>query len=378
MRGDDVIQKAQDRAGLEHFDSQSFRPGLEIALDALYAKKTRRPESTAWFEGQFVDFLVHRLKVADHIRRHPDETQTPVSAPIIILGLPRTGSTLLSNLLSADPALRPLLRWEVAHLVPPPRQESLRTDPRCLALMEAERAQSTNHLPNMHYEPWDGPTECHSILSHDFKSAGLEPGLASMDYGNWLLECDAASAYAYHRAVLQMLQSHTTGRWSLKLPSHALNIKALMAAYPDARIVWTHRDPYRVAGSFLSMMAAAEKLHLTQIDQDYLASYYPERLRQHVARPMGVQDESASDPFHHVLYRDLVEDPLGQVRKLYAWAGQDFSQAAQSAMSAWLPANPQGKFGRHDYGLEEYGFSVKSLAPYFEDYVRRFGLEPEI
>jgi hypothetical protein len=378
LHAEDIIRRAQDRAGLDHFDSPSFRPGLEIALASLYGKKTRRPESTAWFEGQFVALLAERLKVADYISRHPAILEKPVAAPIVVIGLPRTGSTLLSNLLGTDGNLRPLLRWEAGDLVPPATQKTLKTDPRCLALIEAERAQSTNHLPNMHYEPWDGPTECHAILSQDFKSAGLEPGLASMDYGLWLLECDAASAYAYHRMVLQMLQSHTTGRWSLKLPSHALNIRALMAAYPDARIVWTHRDPYRVAGSFLSMMAAAQKLHLTEIDRDYLTRYYPERLRQHVARPMAVQDESAADPFYHLFYSDLVGDPLGQMRKLYAWAGQIFTPQTEAGMSAWLAANPQGKFGRHDYGLAEYGFSVESLKPFFDDYVRRFDPEPEI
>jgi hypothetical protein len=377
VRADDIIQKARERAGLEQFDSDSFRAGLEIAVAAVDAKTTRRPESAAWFENQFIGALANRLKVADHVRRHPALLDRPVERPIIIIGLPRTGSTLLSHLLGVDSALRSLLRWEVQYLVPPPTQDGLKNDPRCLALIEAERAQSTNPLPNMHYEPWDGPTECHVLLSHDFKSAGLDPGLASMEYGLWLLECDAASAYAYHRTVLKVLQSHTAGRWSLKLPSHALNIRAVMDVYPDARIIWTHRDPHRVTASFLSMMEAAQALHLTQTDRDYLIGYYPRRLREHVARPMAVQDACARDPFYHLFYSDLVADPLAQMRKLYAWLDQPFTEPAQAAMARWLADNRQGKFGVHAYGLEKFGLSLEGLAPLFEDYLKRFDIARE-
>jgi hypothetical protein len=377
LHADEIIQKARDKAQRNLFDSESFREGLEIAVDAVLGKPTRSPESVAWHEAQFVDFLANRLKVADYIRQNPSVLIRPVTAPIIIIGLPRTGSTLLSYLLDADESLRSLLRWEMRHLVPPPTQGGLRNDPRCLALIEEERRAASNPLPHLHHEPWDGPTECHTILSHDFKSAGLGPGLASFGYGMWLLECDTGSAYDYHRTVLQMLQSQTTGTWSLKLPSHALNIRTLMAAYPDARIIWTHRDPYQVSASFMSMMAAAQSLHLREIDRDYIRRYYPLRLREHVSRPMAVQDASANDPFHHIFYGDLMRDPVGQMRKLYAWLGRPLTATTEEKMSLWLQNNRQGKFGKHAYSLEDLGFSERELTPFFEDYVARFGLARE-
>jgi hypothetical protein len=229
----------------------------------------------------------------------------------------------------------------------------------------------------MHHEPWGGPTECHTILSHDFKSAGIEPAMVSLDYGNWLLECDMTPTYQYHRSVLQMLQSQTSGRWSLKLPSHALNIRTLMATYPDAKIIWTHRDPYQVTGSFMSMMEAAQKLHLTEPDRDYIARYYPVRLREHVMRPMAVQDQSAADPFYHIFYGDLVRDPLTQMRKLYGWLGMPYTSVTEERTKGWLADNPRGKFGAHDYGLERFGLSVDKLRPYFQDYLDRFPIESE-
>jgi hypothetical protein len=378
LRTDQIIQKARDKTGLEHFDSDSFREGFGRAVEAVNAKPTRTAKSAAWIEEFFVSFLGNRLKIADYIRRNPTLLERPVTAPIIVIGLPRTGSTLLSNLLHADTSLRSLLRWEANDPVPPPTQEGLYNDPRYLKLLAQEQADAAaNPLARMHHEPWGGPTECHTILSHDFKSAGLEPALVSWDYGNWILNCDTVPTYRYHRSVLQLLQSQTSGRWSLKLPSHALNICTLMATYPDARIIWTHRDPYQVTGSFMSMMEAAQKLHLSEVDTDYITRYYPMRLREHLVRPMAVQDESASDPFYHLFYGDLVRDPIEQMRKLYAWLGMPYSSDTEARTKHWLADNPRGKFGSHDYGLERFGLSVDRLRPFFEDYLNRFPVERE-
>lgn len=377
MRPEDIIQKARDKAGLEHFDSDSFREGLARVAEAVNARRNRTPLSLAWFEDASVTFLSNRLKIADYIRKHPAVLSRAVEAPIIILGLPRTGSTLLSSLLGADASLRSLLRWEANDPVPPPTQDGLHNDPRYLALADEDRAAAANPLANMHYEPWDGPTECHTILSHDFKSAGLEPGAVSMDYGMWILECDTAPTYRYHRSVLQVLQSHTSGTWSLKLPSHALNIRTLMATYPDAKIIWTHRDPLQVSASFMSMMAAAEGLHLSEIDYDYIARYYPLRLREHVMRPMAVQDASIADPFFHMFYGDLVRDPVAQMQKLYTWLGRPFTGALEQGVRGWLAKNPQGKFGAHDYDLGRFGMTADQLRPFFQEYQDRFDIETE-
>jgi hypothetical protein len=375
LRSNEIIQKARDTSGLEHFDSESFREGLGRAVEGVNSKATRTAKSAAWCEDRLVEFLATRLKIADYIRKHPALLEKPVEAPIIVLGMPRTGSTLLSNLLNADTSLRSLLRWEAHDPVPPPTQEGLHNDPRYLKLLAEE--QAINPLQRMHHEPWGGPTECHAILSQDCKSAGMEPVVASPDYGNWILECDMAPTYRYHRMVLQMLQSQTSGRWSLKLPSHALNIRTVMATYPDAKIIWTHRDPYQVTGSFMSMMETVQKMHLSEVDTGYIAHYYPKRLREHVVRPMAVQDESGSDPFYHLFYGDLVRDPIGQMRKLYAWLGLPYTDATEERTKAWLADNPRGKFGAHDYGLERFGLSVEGLKPFFQDYLERFDIERE-
>jgi hypothetical protein len=163
----------------------------------------------------------------------------------------------------------------------------------------------------------------------------------------------------------------------LKLPSHALGIRVLMKMYPDARIIWTHRDPFKAVGSLISMIGNVHRIGLERPDVDYLVSNYPNQLAEHVRRPMAVQDELERDPFYHLYYSELVRDPIAQMRKLYAWLGEALTPQALAGMQAWLAANPQGRFGKHAYGLDEFGLSKAKLMPYFEDYLKRFDVEAE-
>lgn len=375
MQASDIIQKARQLAGIEQFDSESFREGLEIAAAAVDAHPHRTAQGKAFLEFMYVKNLATRLQVAEYARRHPEVRDEKIVRPIFIMGMPRTGTTLASYLLGADPNLRSLLRWEVASPVPPPTTATLKTDPRCLAMIEEDSKGSP--FAHIHYEAPDGPTECTFVMAHDFKSLFVESMSCSPAYSQWFLGTDLTSAYEYHRLFLQILQSKAPGTWALKLPSHTLGIDALMQMYPDARVIWTHRDPFRATGSLMSMIANAHRITLSESDMKFVAANYPGQLAEHVRRPMAYQDRVGGDPFYHLHYADLVRDPIAQMRKLYAWLGDDYSAAAETGMQEWLRKNPQGKFGRHAYGLDEFGLSKEKLMPYFEDYLQRFAVESE-
>jgi Sulfotransferase family len=375
MRAPEIVQKARDQAGLEQFDSDTFREGLEIAAAAVDAHQSRTAQGRAFVETIYVNALANRLRVAEYARQHPEIRRARIEKPIFIMGMPRTGTTLASYLLGADPNFRSLLRWEVATPVPPPTTARLKTDPRCLALQEQD-AQG-DPFAYIHYEAPDGPTECTFVMVGDFKSLFVESLSCSPVYSKWILGADLTSAYEYHRLFLQVLQSQAPGTWALKLPSHALGIRVLMKMYPDARIIWTHRDPFKAVGSLISMISNVHRIGLERPDIDYLAGNYPNQLAEHVRRPMAVQDELQRDPFYHLYYNELVRDPLGQMRKLYTWLGESLRPQALAAMQSWLAANPQGRFGKHAYGLEEFGLSKAKLLPYFADYLQRFDIEPE-
>lgn len=371
MKADDIIDKARNRTGIDDFDSDSFREGLDIAARAVDAHPDRTGEGKAFLEELYVGNLAKRLRVADWARRHPAIAKAPISRPVIVMGMPRTGTTLVSYLLSADRKRRSLLNWEVDEPVPPPMTETLYDNP----FIDAKRR--VNEGNPYHYEEPDGPTECAFVNAHDFKSLFVESMSVSTEYAKWILETDLQSSYDYHKLFLQVLQSQAPGTWNLKMPSHTLGVENLLATYPDARVIWCHRDPFRVTGSLLGLIRSSQALSLAKPDYKHLVSTYPYQLHEHVRRPMAAQDRRETDPFFHLFYSDMVRDPINQMRKLFAWLGDELTGEAELAMTNWLAANPQGRFGKHAYSLQDFGLTPAALMPYFEDYLKRFDIELE-
>jgi hypothetical protein len=378
-RAGDIIDKARAETRLEHFDSESFREGLELAAEALDANPLRTEQGRGLIEHMYVVNLSNRLKIANYARLHPEVLQEAITQPVFILGMPRTGTTLVSYLLGADRQRRSLLRWEVAHPVPPPTLGNLYANPHIDAMNAFDEHMRSigASLDKIHYEAPDGPTECTFVMAHDFKSLFVEAMSAYAAYSNWYLKADLASAYEYHKLVLQILQSRAPGIWTLKLPSHALGVNIIRRLYPDARFIWTHRDPYRATSSLMSMISKAQRLSLSRSDYEHVRSVYPRQMAEHLNRPMAFMDANACDPFVHVMYSDLLRDPIGEMRKVYGKLGDEFTPQAEAGMTAWLKENPQGRFGSHEHGLEEFGLTPEDLTPWFEGYLKRFDLEME-
>jgi hypothetical protein len=364
-----IVAAARASTGLYDFDSESFREGLDLVTRNLSANPTVSEAGRQLLAGVSVACLANRLRVADYARRHPEVQGRPVARPVFILGAPRTGTTLTSHLLSTDPIWRPLLRWEAMNSTPPATQETLRTDPRCLKQKEAENKalMSASHI---HHEEADTPTECVIVHAQDFKSLMFDVACDDPVYARWILGCDLEPTYRYHKLLLQVLQSFTRGRWVLKAPSHALFVHDLLKVYPDARLVWTHRDPYRAIGSLCSLIAAYRPM-FAEVDAGRLGGDYLEHFKLHLARPQEV-DEREPERIYHLHYASLVNDPIAELRRLYGWLGEDLSDAAIVGVREWLSQNPQGKYGEHKYQLETYGLSLDRLRPHFQPYVERY------
>ena len=312
-----------------------------------------------------------RMRVDDYIRRNPQVTKAEVKRPVFILGIPRSGTTMVSYLLDADPESRALLKWEAYNVAPPAASGALRTDPRCIAekakdevIIEAN-PQGAAH----HFEAGDGPTECVHLMAQDFKSLMFAVLSSTPTYHDWILCCDMRSAYAHRKRVLQILQSTNPGRWVLKMPSDALFIRTLFATFPDAKVIWTHRDPYATFASSMSMRAHSRPIFNKNADVGYMRERFPLQLALHLARPLEMSRDRPDD-LYDLYYDDLVADPLGQMKKVYAWLGDPWTGAAKTGMQAWLEQNPQGRFGRHRYSLSQWGFTQQDLEPYFSDYLR--------
>ncbi len=371
---DEIIEGAGEKSGgLSPPDSDSWREGLEILLKDHAAADRLTERGWQSVRGRYVNCLGARMAVDDFHRRNPGLADTAVRRPVFILGMPRTGTTLLSNLMAADPANRSMLRWEAYNAAPPAARGALKTDPRCIAekANDERMLSAAKQVAAAHFEPADSPTECVHLLAQDFRSLMLAVTATTPTYHDWILFTDMGSAFAHRKRVLQILQSTNSGRWVLKMPSDSLFIRQLFKTFPDAKVIWTHRDPYKAFASSMGMRGASRPFTEKDEGRDYMRRHFPLQLALHLARPLEFSQERP-DAIHHLYYDDLLRDPLGQARQIYGWLGDEWTGEAEAGMRACLRDNPQNKHGAHRYALEDWGFTRLDLAPYFSDYLRAF------
>jgi hypothetical protein len=374
-----LVTAACERAGLEDFGADGWRDGLEVLVASVESAPGATEGGRGYVYGQFVDALWNRLRIVDYFKSHPEVADERVERPLVVLGLPRTGTSLASYLLDQDPMRRSLLTWEAQDSVPPPTPNTLYTDPRCLkkkAELEvlAEGLKAAN-IPLVHWDEADGPTECIFVQGQDFKAYLWEAFMPNAAYADWLLDADMASAYAYERSVLQLLQSRAPGCWSLKMPSHAVHIEALLKEFPDARLVWAHRDPFKSTASFLRLNYLSRAV-LGAEASDVVPNVL-RQLRAHVERPMQTRRRIGDDRFFDLHYAELMRDPIGVMRSLYDWAGDELTPSTEQAIFGWLQRHPQNLHGAQPYSLEGSGITRADLEPVFDEYLSMFDVELE-
>jgi hypothetical protein len=375
---DALIEEAQRATGLERFDSDSFREGLEVFVRDANRQQRAEPQ-VELLKASIIKPLIDRLKTTDYLGRHAELLERPIERPVFVFGIPRTGTTLLSNLLAADPNRRSPLTWEIDDPVPPPAADSLYNDPRAIARLEQEKAMlAANPAIGKYYRNSAiYPNECMFFMQHDFKALIWESKGTLPEYRDWLFQADLSSTYRYHKRFLQLLQAEAPGIWNLKMPSHALWLETLLEVYPDARLVWTHRDPYTATGSFCSLITLGHRRFTGSVDIPWIAEDMPWQAKEHADRIMDARERLGEDRIIDVHYADLLRNPIETMRALYRQLGDDFTAEAEAGMQAWIDDNPQNKFGRHEYRLAEFGLSVEKLAPMFERYLSRYEVERE-
>ncbi|MBP2455319.1 sulfotransferase family protein [Mycolicibacterium lutetiense] len=381
---DDVLKLAAAKTGLSEVDSDSWREGLAIILDEINNSQAYSESGRDRIISDCVKALGRRLQVHDYIQSHPEVLDIPVQRPLFVLGMPRTGTTVISYLLDQDPARRSLVHWQCVEPIPPATSDMLRTDPRCLALLEEQKRilemVTAANMALPHWEDADGPTEDMFIHNQDFKGLSWDSYLASPRYAEWLFhEADMTSTYEYQKRYLQVLQSTAPGTWSLKMPSHSVHIDALLKVFPDARLIWAHRDPYKATGSLANlwklpkgMTLRPEALNLPEMGRNALA-----QMQFHVERPLRARDRIGDDRFFHMHYSEMMRDPVAMMRRIYDWAGDDLTPEVEGRMNAWLAEHPQDRFAPNAYSLDQYGLSVDDLQPIFSEYLDTFDIELE-
>jgi hypothetical protein len=380
VKADDLMTAAVAAAGCGDFGSKEFVEGLTVLCDAVDTEAQLNDIGRFAVERNVIGSLVNRLKILDHARSRPEITDERIDAPLVVVGMFRAGTTFLSQLLDRDPHNRALLRWEASDSVPPPTPQTYRAGPRVDAANEAiGMLESLNpQMRVVHHEDAEGPTECITLLGQDFKSLTWEALANVPSYSAWLLNADYASAYAYHRTALQVLQSGgRRGAWTLKSPNHAIALPALAAEYPDANIVLLHRDPTVLCASACSLISTLTGTFSDADHTAYIAEHWTEMLAVSVDRTEAFRAEHPERPIIDVQYADLLSDPLGTVERVYGACDRDFDGVARSAMTDFVASNPKGRFGTHGYHLEDYGLEAGAIVERFAEYVERYAIPAE-
>lgn len=378
--GATYMLQASEETGLDDFGPSSFRDGLDHYADAVAGEARLNEVGAVAVPAAITAALATRLRVIDWAKHHPELGHERIDAPVVVIGLFRAGTTLLSNLLDQDPNNRALLRWESGDPVPPPTPADSRHGPRVdAARMANDLLEQLNPAVRaIHHEEADGPTECIAVMSQDFKSLSWEAITNVPTYGAWLRDADHLSAYDYHGLVLQILQSGgVRGRWTLKSPHHALALDALVATYPDARLVLLHRDPLVLSASVCSLVSTLSGTFTDADHTRYIAEHWTSMLEESVRRIDLFRLAHPEHPVIDVQYADLANDPLGTVGTLYDRLDIDLDGVAHAAIASYAADHPKGTHGAHGYDLARYGLNPGDLRERFAGYVQRYRVPSE-
>ena len=305
-----------------------------------------------------------------------------IRAPIFVLGLPRTGTTILFSLLAQDPANRVPMTWEAMWPWPPPERATYDRDPR-IARAEQSFARIDRMLPEfkkMHPMGARLPQECAVLLSHEFTTIMHHTMHDVPSYQRWLDAIDRRPGYASHRRQLQYLQWHCPAeRWVLKSPEHLWTLDALLAVYPDARFVQMHRDPLKVIASLVSLVSYLRSLASDRIDPPAIAADWTVRLAAGLDHALRVREEAGLGPerVFDLHLGEFVGQEIAAVRRLYDHFGMALCERAEARMQAFLAANPKDKHGEHEYRLVETGLEEGTERARYARYVRHFDVPSE-
>lgn len=381
---DQLVADATNATGLDDFGEPTWREGLGRLLDDLAAEARLNELGVGIVEGEVVDYLSTRLGIAAFRTQRPDVASSPITRPIVIVGQPRTGTTILYDLLAQDPELRAPLSWEVDRPVPPPEPATYHSDPR-IAEVQAMIEMADTLIPGFtDFHPMGAlhAQECVRITGGDFRSMIFNTQYRVPNYDDWLLrEADMAPAYRWHRQFLQHLQSQTSPQhWLLKSPAHMWHLEALLAEYPDATIVHTHRDPLKVVASVSALVAHLRQMASDQTSVPDAAASYTDNLFLGLERLIGADEKHLVPAGQdvHVQFTEFLTDPLSAIGQIYDELGLELTNSTEQAMRAFLDAHPgDGGGGGTRYRFADTGLDADELRERSRPYQERFGVASE-
>lgn len=380
---DAVLAAARRQTGLDDFGADDFRERLRVWLRAVDEDAGLGPLGRLGLFAQCVRLLASRLRLEDLLRRHPEILDVPIRRPIVVVGLPRSGTTHLLNLLAADVRLRSLPYWEALEPIPVRGEGPGRDgrDPRYLRCLETYERVSARLplLRAMHDMPPEHIHEEVELLDLDFGSYQLEWVCTAPRWRDHYLAHDARPSYAYMRKALQALQwLRGPDRWVLKCPQHLEQLGPLLDTFPDATVVFTHRDPVAVVRSAITMMAYGERLRRTRIDPPALADYWIDRVERLLRACVRDRERVPAAQSLDVVFHELLANEAGMAARIGELAGLPATPESRAATDAFLADNRRGRHGQVVYDLQaDFGRDPAAVRRRFAFYFDRFAVRPE-
>ena len=381
---DELVAAAMTATGRSDLGEPTWRDGLDRLLDDLAGPARLNDLGRTIVETEVAGYLGNRMEILAWRTAHPEVAEGAITRPIVIVGQPRTGTTILYDLLARDPANRAPLTWEVDRPVPPPETASYDTDPR-IDEAEAIAAMPDLIIPGFtDFHPLGArlAQECVRMTAGDFRSMIFPTQYDVPEYARWLVhEADMAPAYRWHRIYLQHLQSrHAGDRWLLKSPAHLWSLGALLDEYPDALIIQTHRDPVRVISSISALVALLRSMASDHGSVARAASQYAEDILLGLDRSVAARRDGTVPAAQvvDVQFAEFVADPFATIGAVYDALGLEFTGPAESRMRAFLATHPgDGGGGGSRYTFADTGLDPDELRERGRDYQEYFGVPDE-
>jgi len=372
----ELLGNTEAATGLSDWGGLEFIEGLTVVRGSVVKESQTGKAGLEAFDDMATSILVKRLKVIDDRTRHPEISREEIRSPLIVVGLPRTGTTILHALLAQASNARSPLDWEIDEPSPPPRQASYNSDPR-IARRKAVVDVIGPAMRTYHIMDAQLPDECDVLLQYAFQTFRLNANFYTPRYMEWLLQTDTSPGYDFHRQMLQHLGAFTDDKqWVLKSPTHIFWLDRLLATYPDARIVFTHRDPADVVPSTASFYCFVRRNAGSVAEPRRVGREQLDLWSAGIRRAMQYRSENPhrEKQFFDVHYREMNSDPVAVVREIYRHFGMPFYDVTEQAMQRFMAENQQGKHGTHKYSLEQFGLDKASLDEEFGEYLQAYNI----
>jgi hypothetical protein len=379
---DALLGCAARETGLRDFGDAFFREPLSVFLESLESEAALTTLGRISARAEITRGLKNRLYMTDVFNQSPEIADAPIAKPIFILGLPRTGTSILHELLAQDRANRVPMTWEVHNMWPPPDRATYSRDPRIEQTDEFLSGidQLLPDFKRIHPMGARLPQECVALMAHDFASLQFHTTYRVPTYQQWLEEVDVGPVYASHRKQLQYLQWKCPAeQWVLKSPGHLWTLDALLDEYPDALLVQTHRDPLKVQASLVSLVTTLRGLGSTRVDPIEIAEDWARRLGHGLDLTMQVRD-SRKLPRSRIFdmhFHELLQDEIAMVRRIYNHFDRELSEESESRMRKFMAEHSRDQRGRHTYSFADTGLNPDEERQRFSRYQQRFDVPSE-